>query len=92
SMKVALNQLDGNLSHLIRNLRQDILDVLAQVEVNIDYPEYDDVETLTTKMLREKAIEVKKSIQQLLTTAKQGKVLREGLATAIVGRPNVGKS
>ena len=52
SMKVALNQLDGNLSHLIRNLRQDILDVLAQVEVNIDYPEYDDVETLTTKMLR----------------------------------------
>ena len=44
SMKVALNQLDGNLSHLIRKLRKDILDVLAQVEVNIDYPEYDDVE------------------------------------------------
>lgn len=92
SMKVALDQLDGNLAHLIRNLRQDILDALAQVEVNIDYPEYDDVETMTTKMLKEKAIEVKKSIQQLIETAKQGKILRDGLATAIVGRPNVGKS
>ncbi|WP_338434091.1 tRNA uridine-5-carboxymethylaminomethyl(34) synthesis GTPase MnmE [Ligilactobacillus saerimneri] len=92
SMKVALNQLDGNLAHLINNLRQDILDVLAQVEVNIDYPEYDDVETLTTKMLKEKALAVRDRIKQLEQTAKQGKILREGLATAIVGRPNVGKS
>ena len=92
SMKVALNQLDGNLAHLINNLRQDILDVLAQVEVNIDYPEYDDVETLTTKMLKEKALAVRDCIRQLEQTAKQGKILREGLATAIVGRPNVGKS
>lgn len=92
SMKVALNQLDGNLAHLINNLRQDILDVLAQVEVNIDYPEYDDVETLTTKMLKEKALAVRDRIRQLEQTAKQGKILREGLATAIVGRPNVGKS
>ena len=91
-MKVALNQLDGNLAHLINNLRQDILDVLAQVEVNIDYPEYDDVETLTTKMLKEKALAVRDRIKQLEQTAKQGKILREGLATAIVGRPNVGKS
>lgn len=92
SMKVALNQLDGSLSRLIKNLRQDILEVLAQVEVNIDYPEYDDVETLTTNLLKEKATEVRQSIDQLLKTAKQGKVLRDGLATAIVGRPNVGKS
>jgi len=92
SMKVALNQLDGDLSTLIRHLRQDILDVLAQVEVNIDYPEYDAVEAMTTKMLKEKAAEVSQSIDQLLATAKQGKVLREGLATAIIGRPNVGKS
>ena len=92
SMKVALNQLDGDLAHLIRNLRQDILDVLAQVEVNIDYPEYDDVETMTTRLLLEKAKDVKARIADLLSTAQQGKVLREGLATAIVGRPNVGKS
>ncbi|WP_373841537.1 tRNA uridine-5-carboxymethylaminomethyl(34) synthesis GTPase MnmE [Limosilactobacillus sp.] len=92
SMKVALNQLDGNLSRLIKHLRKDILDVLAQVEVNIDYPEYDDVEEMTTKMLKEKAIEIQQRIQALLKTAKQGKVLRDGLATAIIGRPNVGKS
>ncbi|GEP18856.1 tRNA uridine-5-carboxymethylaminomethyl(34) synthesis GTPase MnmE [Pediococcus argentinicus] len=92
SMKVALDQLDGNLSTLIANLRQDILDVLAQVEVNIDYPEYDDVETVTSRLLREKAVEVKGQVQMLLATAKQGKVLRDGLATAIVGHPNVGKS
>lgn len=92
SMKIALNQLDGNLSHLIDSLRKDILDVLAQVEVNIDYPEYDDVEEMTTKMLREKAIEIKQRIEQLLKTASQGKIMREGLATALVGRPNVGKS
>lgn len=92
AMQVAVNQLDGNLSHLIKNIRQEILDALAQVEVNIDYPEYDDVETMTSKMLREKALAVKKRIEQLLATANQGKILREGLATAIVGRPNVGKS
>lgn len=92
SMKIALNQLDGNLSHLIDSLRKDILDVLAQVEVNIDYPEYDDVEEMTTKLLKEKAIEIKQRIEQLLKTASQGKIMREGLATALVGRPNVGKS
>ena len=92
SMKVALNQLDGDLSRLIRHLRKDILDVLAQVEVNIDYPEYDAVEEMTTKMLKEKAVDIQQRIQALLKTAKQGKVLREGLATAIIGRPNVGKS
>lgn len=92
SMKIALKQLDGNLSHLIDSLRKDILDVLAQVEVNIDYPEYDDVEEMTTKLLKEKAIEIKQRIEQLLKTASQGKIMREGLATALVGRPNVGKS
>ena len=92
SMKAALNQLDGELSQLIRNLRQEILDVLAQVEVNIDYPEYDDVEEMTSKLLREKALDVRAKIEQLLVTARQGKILREGLATALVGRPNVGKS
>ncbi len=92
SMKAALNQLDGELSQLIRNLRQEILDVLAQVEVNIDYPEYDDVEEMTSKLLREKALDVCAKIERLLVTARQGKILREGLATALVGRPNVGKS
>lgn len=92
AMNLALNQLDGNLSHLIRSLRQEILETLAQVEVNIDYPEYDDVEELTTRLLLEKAHQVQGQIDQLLLTAQQGKILREGLSTAIIGRPNVGKS
>lgn len=92
AMYMALQQLDGNLSNLIRNLRSEILDTLAQVEVNIDYPEYDDVEEMTSVLLIEKAKQVKAAIQQLLETASQGKILREGLATAIIGRPNVGKS
>ena len=92
AMSVAINQLDGNLSHLIRRLRQEILETLAQVEVNIDYPEYDDVEELTTQLLLEKAQQVGQQIDALLLNAKQGKILREGLSTAIIGRPNVGKS
>uniref|UniRef100_UPI00403F8D86 tRNA uridine-5-carboxymethylaminomethyl(34) synthesis GTPase MnmE n=1 Tax=Candidatus Enterococcus willemsii TaxID=1857215 RepID=UPI00403F8D86 len=92
AMNVALNQLDGNLSKLIRDLRQEILETLAQVEVNIDYPEYDDVEELTTRLLLEKAQQVQGQIDALLATAQQGKILREGLHTAIIGRPNVGKS
>lgn len=92
AMNVAINQLDGNLSKLIRQLRQEILETLAQVEVNIDYPEYDDVEELTTQLLLEKAGQVSLQIDALLVNAKQGKILREGLSTAIIGRPNVGKS
>ena len=76
AMNLAVNQLDGNLSHLIRTLRQEILETLAQVEVNIDYPEYDDVEELTTRLLLEKATMVKGQIQALLATAQQGKILR----------------
>ncbi|MCI1986211.1 MAG: tRNA uridine-5-carboxymethylaminomethyl(34) synthesis GTPase MnmE [Lactobacillus sp.] len=91
AMQVAVDQLDGDLRRLITNLRQEILEVLAQVEVNIDYPEYD-TDQMTTQMLQEKAQQVLAKVDELLQTASQGKVLREGLATAIVGRPNVGKS
>lgn len=92
AMHVAVDQLDGQMARLIRDLRQKILDTLVQVEVNIDYPEYDDVEEMTSQLLKDKAREVKADIQKLLETAQQGKILREGLATAIIGRPNVGKS
>ena len=69
-----------------------ILESLAQVEVNIDYPEYDDVETMTSQMLLEKTAHFEQLLENLLSTAKRGKILREGLKTAIIGRPNVGKS
>ncbi|WP_408612903.1 tRNA uridine-5-carboxymethylaminomethyl(34) synthesis GTPase MnmE [Limosilactobacillus difficilis] len=92
SKQVAVNQLDGSLSRLIRQFRQEILNVLAKVEVNIDYPEYDDAEVMTTKLMKDHATSLRQKLIKLLDTAKQGKVLRDGLATAIIGRPNVGKS
>ncbi|MBO9131363.1 tRNA uridine-5-carboxymethylaminomethyl(34) synthesis GTPase MnmE [Bacillus sp. 165] len=92
AMNVAINQMEGRLSKLIQRLRQDLLETLAHVEVNIDYPEYDDVEEMTHSILIEKATQVREEIRKLLETAQQGKILREGIATAIIGRPNVGKS
>ncbi|MHA6488542.1 tRNA uridine-5-carboxymethylaminomethyl(34) synthesis GTPase MnmE [Bacillus cabrialesii] len=92
AMNVAMNQMEGRLSALVRRLRSEILETLAHVEVNIDYPEYDDVEEMTHQLLVEKATAVKKEIEALLRTSEQGKILREGLSTVIIGRPNVGKS
>lgn len=92
AMNVALGQMEGRLSKLIQKLRQEILETLAHVEVNIDYPEYDDVEEMTHTLLLEKGAYVKEEIEKLLRTSQQGKILREGLSTVIVGRPNVGKS
>ncbi len=92
AMNVALGQMDGKLSRLIHALRQALLETLAQVEVNIDYPEYDDVEEMTLPILLEKCTWVRDEIKKLLQTSSQGKILREGLSTVILGRPNVGKS
>ncbi|MFZ8102562.1 GTP-binding protein, partial [Staphylococcus arlettae] len=68
------------------------LEILAQVEVNIDYPEYDDVEDATTEFLLKQSTDIKAEINKLLDTGTQGKIMREGLSTVIVGKPNVGKS
>lgn len=92
AMNMAIGQMEGRLSKLVRHLRQEILETLAHVEVNIDYPEYDDVEEMTHQVLIEKASNVRQEIDKLLQTSHQGKILREGLATVIIGRPNVGKS
>ena len=90
--KVAMNQLEGRLSDMIKRQRQSILEILAQVEVNIDYPEYDDAGDVTTEYLLEKSKEIQTQLDQLLQTSTQGKIMREGLSTVIVGKPNVGKS
>src|SRR5699024_1417887 len=92
AMNVALHQLDGRLSRLITKLRQELIETIAHVEVNIDYPEYDDVEEMSHDMMEEKTAYVLKEIDALLQVAQQGKILREGIKTAIIGRPNVGKS
>ena len=92
AMNVALGQMEGKLSQLIKDLRQALIETFAQVEVNIDYPEYDDVEEMTVPILLEKCTWVRDEIKKLLQTSSQGKILREGLSTVILGRPNVGKS
>lgn len=89
--QVAVGQLAGGLLHKIQAMRQEILNTLANVEVNIDYPEYD-ADTVTAKQMADTSRSVIDKINRLLKTAQEGKILRNGLATAIVGRPNVGKS
>lgn len=89
--QVAMKQLEGGLLFEIIKLRQELLNTMAHEEVNIDYPEYD-MDDVTSKEMYDKAQQVIKEIDKLLATAQEGKVVRSGLATAIVGRPNVGKS
>lgn len=88
---MALKQVDGQLSQNIRRLRHVLVETLAHIEVNIDYPEHD-VESFTSDLIKDKSSQVMMEIDRLLHMAEQGKILREGLTTAIVGRPNVGKS
>lgn len=92
AMDASMNQLQGSLSTKIRSLRQEMLNTLAQVEVTIDYPEYDDVEEMSLQQLNETANNVKHQIEAILSQAQQGKLFRDGINTAIIGRPNVGKS
>lgn len=91
AFKVALKQVEGNLSKQIKHLRYVLVELMAHVEVNIDYPEHD-VEEMTNVFIKGKCDTVMVEIDRLLVTAEQGKILREGIETAIVGRPNVGKS
>ncbi|MEK5059958.1 MULTISPECIES: tRNA uridine-5-carboxymethylaminomethyl(34) synthesis GTPase MnmE [unclassified Paenibacillus] len=91
AFSVALKQVEGSLSTKIKDLRHTLVETLAHIEVNIDYPEHD-VESLTSEFIKEKSSFVMNEIAKLLKTAEQGKILREGITTAIVGRPNVGKS
>ena len=92
SLSLALNGLDGRVSRLIKEMREEILNILANIEVNIDYPEYDDVEEMTNDILLPRSIDIHEKMLKLLDTAKTGKILRDGIKTVIIGRPNVGKS
>ncbi|XOK61214.1 tRNA uridine-5-carboxymethylaminomethyl(34) synthesis GTPase MnmE [Paenibacillus elgii] len=91
AFRIALKQSEGSLSKTIKGLRHRLVELMAHIEVNIDYPEHD-VEEMTNAFIKEKCADALSDIERMLTTAQQGKILREGLVTAIVGRPNVGKS
>ena len=89
---LAVNQLAGKVSNKIKELRNKILDIIAHIEVNIDYPEYDDVIEMTNKILMPKTKKLIKEIKEILIKALDGKIIKEGIKTVIIGRPNVGKS
>lgn len=88
---VALEQLEGSLSKKVSYIRQKLLDMLAHIEVSIDFSE-EDIDEVTLDYLLKESLEIEKDIGILLKTADAGKILREGLKTVIVGKPNVGKS
>jgi tRNA modification GTPase len=88
----AMNGVNGRLTKNIKKIREDILNILANIEVNIDYPEYDDALEVTEEYLKEKMLDLKSELELLLANAQIGKIIKSGIDIAIIGRPNVGKS
>lgn len=92
SSALALKGIQGRVSLLIKDLKEDLIKIITQIEVNIDYPEYDAVEELTAKTLLPLSENFINKIDKILENARSGKIIREGISTAIIGKPNVGKS
>lgn len=90
--KLALSQVNGKVSALIKRLRDNIKDIIVNIDVNIDYPEYEDILVVTKDMLTSSIENIKGEIERIIKEAKNGKIIKEGIKTVIVGRPNVGKS
>ncbi len=89
---LAINQVNGEVSKLIRNLRQKIIEILANIEVNIDYPEYEDIEQMTNEMILENIKTIEEEVKNILNKSENMKIIKEGIKTIIIGSPNVGKS
>ena len=89
---LAINNVDGKLSKQISNLREKIAKILANIEVNIDYPEYTDELEVTENLMHEYLDDITKELNVLVSGAKNGRLIKEGVNVAIIGKPNVGKS
>ncbi len=89
---LSMNQLTGSLKNLITETRKDIMGLIANIEVNIDYPEYEDAEDITLKRLKEKLLPIKSKLEELLKNSNDAKIIKDGINICMIGRPNVGKS
>lgn len=90
--KIALSQLGGKTSTLIANFREILKQLLSSIEVNIDYPEYYDIEVMTLEKIKEKVAEIKKQLEYLIKESENTANIKNGIKTVIIGKPNVGKS
>ena len=92
SRKFAINRVEGNLSNFIKKLRESLVSMRAEFEVNFDYPEESDAPEVTHKMVIEELTKIQTKLEDLLSTSRDGEIIKNGINIAIIGRPNVGKS
>ena len=92
SRKQAINELQGNNSNLIKELREKLIQMISNIEVNIDYPEYEDIEELTNSKILPKLKDYLSNLETIISKSKEGRVIKEGINVALIGKPNVGKS
>ena len=90
--KLSINQLNGEVTNNIKSLREKLVSIISNIEVNIDYPEYEDIEVVTSEKIQPSIIEVKDELKELIKKSNDGKIINEGINVGIIGRPNVGKS
>ncbi|OUQ11746.1 tRNA uridine-5-carboxymethylaminomethyl(34) synthesis GTPase MnmE [Massilimicrobiota sp. An142] len=90
--QLALRGIQGNISHFIEDLKEYLIQIITQIEVNIDYPEYEDVEELTAESLLPKSIQLQEKMNHIIDSSKNVHLLKDGISTVIIGKPNVGKS
>ena len=88
---LAINGITGNVSNMIKDLRDKLVGLIASIEVNIDYPEYDN-EDVTEKDVENELGNIKKKLNEIINNSENGKIIKEGIKTSIIGKPNVGKS
>ena len=92
SREIAINQVSGKASNMIKDLREKLGFVLANIEVNLNYPEYEDIEEVTVEKIKESIDDIDNKVSSIVRESKNGQIIKEGIKTVIVGKPNVGKS
>ena len=90
--QISINKLNGKASNLVKELREKLIKIISNIEVNIDYPEYEDIEVLTNEKILPEIITFKNDLEKIIKDSEDGKIINEGINVGIIGKPNVGKS